>query len=95
MLTGPINNLLVVDIDVKDDGLTEFQKYVAEFGDIQTFTVASPSGGLHVYFNHSTPNIDDAFKINQYLETKTKFRSVGIDVRSAGLHRCPSVKHQR
>jgi hypothetical protein len=24
VLTGPINNLLVVDVDVKDDGLTEF-----------------------------------------------------------------------
>ena len=84
VLTGPINNLLVVDIDVKDDGLIEFQKYLAEFGDIQTFTVATPSGGLHLYFNHSTPNVVDTFKINQYLKTKTKFRGVGIDIRSAG-----------
>ena len=84
VLTGPINNVLALDIDVKDDGLTDFQKYVEEFGDIQTFTVATPSGGLHLYFNHSTPNAEDAFKINQYLKTKTKFRGVGIDIRSAG-----------
>ena len=25
--TGPINNLLVVDLDVKDDGALEFKRY--------------------------------------------------------------------
>ena len=45
--TGPINNLLVVDLDVKDDGVLEFQKYIKEFGNPNTFVVQTPSGGLH------------------------------------------------
>ena len=28
ILTGPINNLLVVDVDVKDQGMEEFRKYI-------------------------------------------------------------------
>ena len=37
--TGAKNNLLVVDIDVKDDGLAEFKKYITEHGDPNTLTV--------------------------------------------------------
>ena len=34
--TGTRNNLLVVDLDVKDDGVTEFDKYIALHGEPQT-----------------------------------------------------------
>ena len=44
IVTGAINNLLVLDVDVKDDGLIEFNKYIAEYGNIDTVVVATPSG---------------------------------------------------
>jgi hypothetical protein len=50
--TGPENNLLVVDIDVKDEGVIEFQQYLAEFGIINTFVAQTPSGGYHYYFKY-------------------------------------------
>ena len=59
--TGSINNLLVVDIDVKDDGLNEFQKYVLEHGIPNTLAVETPSGGFHYYFNYASANPDDEF----------------------------------
>ena len=84
ILTGTINNLLVVDVDLKGDGIVEMQKYTEEFGDIDTFTVKTPGGGYHMYFNYQSPNEHDAFFIKQYLKNKTHFRGTGIDVRSNG-----------
>ena len=49
VLTGPINNLLVVDVDVKDQGMDEFKKYITSHGSPNTLTVSTPSGGLHLY----------------------------------------------
>ena len=46
-----MNNLLVVDLDVKDDGVKEFEAYLAEHGKPNTFIVSTPSGGYHYYFN--------------------------------------------
>ena len=46
ILTGTINNLLVVDVDLKGDGVAEMQKYLDEFGAIDTFTVKTPGGGI-------------------------------------------------
>ena len=48
--TGEINDIVVIDIDIKDDGLKEWQTYTAEFGDPITPTVKTPSGGYHYYF---------------------------------------------
>ena len=84
ILTGTKNNLLVIDVDLKGDGIVEMQKYIDEFGDIDTYTVKTPGGGYHMYFNYQSPNEQDAFFITQYLKNKTHFRGAGIDVRSNG-----------
>ena len=44
ILTGAINTLLVVYIDKKDNGVDEMQKYIAEFGDIDTHCSESKWG---------------------------------------------------
>ena len=82
--TGPRNNLLVVDLDVKDSGVNEFRKYRREFGTPKTLTVKTPSGGSHYYFNYSHADPDCEHLIQNYLKNKTKYRGKGIDVRSAG-----------
>ena len=91
--TGPRNNLLVVDVDVKDDGVREFRKYRREFGTPQTLTVKTASGGNHYYFNYSHEDPDTALMIQTYLRNKTKFRGKGLDIRTAGGYVCapPSV----
>jgi len=82
--TGPANNLLVVDLDVKDDGVLEFQNYISEHGNPKTLTVRTPSGGYHYYFNYSSANPDDNILIKAFLKNASKYRGKGVDVRSAG-----------
>ena len=82
--TGPVNNLLVVDLDVKDDGVEEFQNYIAEHGNIDTFIVQTPSGGYHYYFNYASANKDDEMLIKSFLNNASKYRGRGVDIRSVG-----------
>ena len=44
---GLRNNLLVVDLDVKDDGVTEFANYIQQHGEPQTLKVKTPTKGYH------------------------------------------------
>ena len=63
--TGSRNNLLVVDLDVKDDGVLEFQEYIKKFGKPQTLHVVTPTGGEHFYFNYVHPDSGS----NQIIQT--------------------------
>lgn len=84
IITGPINNLIVLDIDIKNDGLVEFNKYISEFGDPETFKVRSPSGGLHYYFKFTGYNDNDQYIINNSLTNRSGYRGKGIDIRTKG-----------
>ncbi len=75
---------MVVDIDVKDDGVREFRKYRREFGTPETPTVNTPSGGCHYYFNYSYEDPDTDLMIRTYLKNKTKYRGKGLDIRIDG-----------
>jgi hypothetical protein len=76
-------HLLIVDLDVKDgkDGIAELAKY----GNApETFTVRSPSGGLHLYFTTW-----DAYGCSPggFRRLDEKGRDVsGIDIRGRGGH---------
>ena len=82
--TGARNNLLVVDLDVKDDGIDEFQKYLDQHGNINTLIVETPSQGQHYYFNFSHASPETKKIIDTYLKTASKYRGKGIDIRSNG-----------
>ena len=84
LITGPINDIIVVDVDAKNDGIAEMEKYYAEFGQINTVKQLTPSGGYHLIFKRTTPNIDDQYKIDNLLKTKRGFRHKGIDIRNKG-----------
>ncbi len=45
--TGRSYNIIVIDIDQKDNGMEEFKKYTDEHGHLDTFTVKTPNDGLH------------------------------------------------
>ena len=82
--TGRVNNLIVLDIDIKDEGEQEFNKYISQYGDIDTLKILTPSGGYHYYFKYATDNKDDQYLIDNCLLTKCKYRGKGIDIRSNG-----------
>jgi hypothetical protein len=84
ILTGKVNNILVLDIDVKDNGLEEWQKYIKRNGDINTVTVSTPSGGFHYYFLYHSKNETSEQLLRDHLYTQTKLRNAGLDIRSDG-----------
>ena len=82
--TGKINNIVVLDIDFKDNGIEEFNKYVEQYGQINTFIVKSPNKGFHYYFLYENTNESTQHLIDECLTNKTKYRSKGLDIRTNG-----------
>lgn len=90
IICGKVNNLIVVDLDLeknkKDNrlvpsGFEKMKKYIDEFGEFDTFTVKTPSGGIHYYFQYETKNKAINNLINQ-IPNATEFYGYGIDVRT-------------
>ena len=50
MPTDEGNRLFVVDVDAKNGGLENWRYLCIEHGEVPTYTVTTPSGGLHLYF---------------------------------------------
>lgn len=82
--TGKINNIIVLDVDKKDDGINEFNNYIKQYGDINTLTVKTPNDGLHLYFLYKHSNDTVQHLIDESLINKTKYRNKGLDIRSNG-----------
>lgn len=90
ILCGKVNNLIVIDLDLeknkKDNrfvpsGFEKMKEYINEFGDIDTFTIKTPSGGVHYYFLYESKNKATNILINQ-IPNATEFYGYGIDVRT-------------
>lgn len=75
LVCGQINNITVVDIDVKDNGLKYWNKLQKNRQEILTPIVKTPSGGLHYYFKYEQ-DIPTMNRIN------VDGNRVGIDVRN-------------
>jgi P4 family phage/plasmid primase-like protien len=83
ILTGKEHNIIVVDIDVRDNGLKTWKKLVKEHGlEDDTICVKTPSGGYHYYFVYD----DEASKYFNTSSNSIIFegKEVGIDIRSDG-----------
>lgn len=52
ILTGSPSKIVVVDIDVKSNGLAKWESLTKQNGDPNTFKVSTGGGGLHYYFNY-------------------------------------------
>ena len=82
IITGKENNICVIDCDLLKEKDKETDicgvKYFAEnFGDIETFTVKSKSGGLHYYFKFT----EQLTNTSRVIKTN---KNVKIDVRTEG-----------
>ena len=80
--TGPQSGILVVDIDVKDDGMTywtELLELHTEGEDVLTYTVKTGGGGLHLYFqwDERCANLKSCARAI----THPDGRKIGIDIR--------------
>ena len=77
LVTGKEANLVVIDVDVKNDvdGMESLEHLQIECGDFDTLMVSTPSGGRHYYFKY--PQGNDNIKSMAGLRP-------GIDIRSNG-----------
>jgi putative DNA primase/helicase len=91
--TGNNNNIIALDIDEKDEGIIEFQKYINKYGEPNTVKQLTPNNGFHLIFlnTHSDKIYNDLLKTE--LTTKTKYRNKGLDIRNEGGYICsfPSI----
>lgn len=69
VICGEISNLFVVDVDTKEAE----EKVLELMGDLETYTVQTPSGGYHYYFQHT-----EGFQNGASIGIK------GLDVRTYG-----------
>jgi hypothetical protein len=81
---GKDNNLIVIDIDNKDEGIEEFENYLKLFGKLDTLIVKSVNNGFHYYFTYKHSVDSATYLIKNSLTNSTKYRGKGIDVRTKG-----------
>ena len=84
LITGKLNDIIVLDVDTKDNGIEEMQKYYDQYGEIPTLKQISPNGGYHLFFKYTSSNEDDQYIINNFLLNSSKYRNAGLDIRSNG-----------
>ncbi len=90
ILCGKVNNLIVIDLDLEKkrdngniipSGYVKMKEYIDEYDDFDTFTVKTPSGGIHYYFLYESKNKSTNILIEQ-IPNATEFYGHGIDVRT-------------
>jgi len=73
ILTGRISGITVLDIDMKNDGLTIWNNLSSAYPEIKTPMVRSPSGGLHIYFRYNK-------KLHSFSRFNLRGKPVGWDL---------------
>lgn len=90
VLTGRKSGLIVVDVDVKNNGITTLQELEAKYGKMPlTLTVTTGTGGKHYYFKY--PDMPEG----QTIQNKVGIFK-GIDIRADGgqVVAPPSINEQ-
>ena len=78
-LCGKLNNIMVLDVDVRNGGIEAINEYMREYGTINTLTVGSARGGYHYYFNYNSKDHND-----NYLKNGSNLRGAGLDFKTEG-----------
>jgi len=84
IICGSFNELLCIDVDYKDNGFLEFQKYILLYGEPFTVKQKTPNG-YHYIFKYSSSNPFNNEKIKK-LGSNTKIRGCGIDIRGENAY---------
>lgn len=78
---GKKSGIVVVDIDIKNQGLETWNRLKSMYGEPQTFTVKTGSGGYHYYFRYDSDNEMLKSRSGAIQVNGTK---VGIDIKTNG-----------
>ena len=81
-LLAGANNLIILDVDIKDGGLIEWNDYRAEHFEPYTMQQQTPSGGYHYIFKHHDDTYtEEQVELIHKLKNKSKYRGKGLDIR--------------
>ncbi|HRP37064.1 MAG TPA: bifunctional DNA primase/polymerase [Candidatus Dojkabacteria bacterium] len=82
LVTGAVSGVIVLDIDNKDNGVEDWNRYIATHGEPQTTKVQTGGGGLHYYFkyNERVSHLKSASKV----AVDTDGRKMAWDIKSNG-----------
>lgn len=73
IVTGKVSGITILDIDIKNDGLTLWKKLSTSYPEIKTPMVHSPSGGLHIYFRYNK-------KLHSFSRFSLRGKTIGWDL---------------
>ena len=76
ILTGEVNGITVLDIDIKDNGLEYWHNIVSQHAPVKAPTVVSPTG-IHVYFKY-----EKGLRTTNRLKVQGHLPKIGWDVRN-------------
>jgi hypothetical protein len=76
VLCGKPSGVVVLDIDAREGGVSEWLRLVEKHGNVDTFTVRTGGGGYHLYFRYDR----DTARLHTGVDTGIK----GWDIRSDG-----------
>jgi hypothetical protein len=86
VITGSQSDVLVLDVDVKDNGLEAFEKMLTAHGSLPKDTPRerTGNGGLHLFFSLSESSAAGLLNCNNREKLSYGGSQVGIDVRGNG-----------
>lgn len=73
ILTGRPSGLTVLDIDVKDDGMTIWNNISTSYPAFNTPIATTPNGGIHIYFQYNK-------HLHSFSRFKLRDRNIGWDL---------------
>lgn len=90
-LPATINGLIIIDLDVDEDkdAVAGFEALEDAHAPVDTFTVHTPRGGYHLYFQHPAPQAKRGER--GYIKQRTSVGIPGLDVRTQGYVLAPST----
>ena len=76
------NNILVLDIDEKNEGLDEWNNYISEYDEPLTVKQKTPNNGYHYIFNEINDEYtEEENSLIKMLNNKSGYRTKGLDIR--------------
>ena len=76
------NNILVLDVDEKNEGWDEWNNYISEYDEPLTVKQKTPNNGFHYLFNHFDDNYtEEENSLIKLLKNKAGYRNKGLDIR--------------
>lgn len=93
-LIAGANNLIILDVDIKDGGLNEWKEYIKQYGEPLTLKQQTPSGGFHYVFKqYDDQYTEEENIIIDSFKNKSKMGGFGLDIRKGNGYICfePSI----